>query len=123
MGKLGEYYTKVDSQVELKLPLSEDVMTWHRPSEEEIRAVIKYGNSMDLEEDDSGIKMSAFILKLLCDKPALADENQAVIEADLRKMEAPDRNEVLPFFNEMLGVNREEVSRMVSDRFGQRTRK
>jgi len=123
MGKLGEYYTKVESQVEFVLPLSEDVMMWHRPSESEIRAIVHYGNTLNLDDDESGVKMSAFILKTLCEKPSLSDENQSVIEADLKKMEAPDRNAILPFFNELMGISQEEVSRLVGDRFTRRTRR
>lgn len=123
MGRLGQFYTKVESKVEVKLPLSGDIMLWHRPSEDEIRQIMTYGQTLDMERPESGVKYAAYILKMLCDKPDLKDESQADIERDLATMDAPDKNEIIPQFNELLGIKREDIQKMINDRFQQRTRK
>jgi hypothetical protein len=117
MGKLAKFYTKQEKSVELVLELSGDKMIWHRPSDEEIEQIGKYVESLDLDTLGSIIKAQAFVLIMLCDNPDLHNESQAQVEADLRLMEAPDRNCIMPFFNSLMGFKTEDVQRMVEDRF------
>lgn len=101
MGKLGKVYGKVDKEVELALPVSGAVLKLHRPSYEEEEEIGKLLGKREQGEDAQEYltRASARILRLLCDKPGLRDEDEVAIINDLKSMEAPDRNCIVPFYN------------------------
>ena len=43
-----------------------------------------------------------------------ADESEKTLQDDLASLEAPDRAAILPFYFEMLGINREEIWKSIS---------
>ena len=117
MGKLSKFYTKQEKTVEKVLPLSKDKMVWNRPGEAQIVEISKYGETLDLEDAGCLIQMQAFVLMTLCVKPDLTNEGQAQIEHDLKVWEAPDRNCILMFYNELLGISTDMMQKLVSERF------
>lgn len=122
MGKLSELYTKQSKQETLTLPLSKDKLVMHRPSYAEVQEIANYGMTMEDKDVDSGVKLSAFVLKLLCDKPDLSQESQVEIENDIKKWEAPDRTAIMPFYNKMLGITEDMIMQLTAESFSQRTK-
>jgi hypothetical protein len=45
----------------------------------------------------------------------LKDESEKAIGDDLRELEAPDKAAILPFYFELLGIERDELRRAVSE--------
>jgi len=122
MGKLKELYTKQEKQETLTLPLSKDELILHRPSFAEVDEISNYGRSLDDDDPLSGVRLSAFVLKVLCDKPDLSQESQNDIEIDIKTWEVPDRMAVMPFYNELLGITEEMIMQLTAESFSQRTR-
>jgi len=112
MGKLLEKYTQPAKEVEFKFPLSEDKLMFVRPSQSETKALADFSSSL-LDDENADIKMSAKVLKMLV--PVLKDESEKAIGDDLRELEAPDKAAILPFYFELLGIERDELRRAVSE--------
>ena len=111
MGKLLERYTKPTKTVELQLPLSGDKLTFKRPTVGEIKKLTEFSST--LEGDSSAdIKIGAKVLKNLCIE--LAEESERTIQQDLTELEAPDRAAILPFYFELLGIDRNEIWKSIS---------
>ena len=106
MGKLLEKYTQPAKMVELKLPLSEDKLNFHRPSVGETKVLSEF--SQGLEGDaKADIKLAAKILKVLCDE--FKEESETELRKDLEGMEAPDRAAMVPFYFKLIGIDRDEL--------------
>ena len=106
MGKLLEKYTQPEKMVELKLPLSEDKLSFHRPSVGETKVLSEL--SQGLEGDaKAAIKLAAKILKVLCDE--FKEESETELRKDLEGMEAPDRAAMVPFYFKLIGIDRDEL--------------
>jgi hypothetical protein len=111
MGKLLEKYTKPDTTVELQLPLSGDTFKFKRPSIGEIKQLTDYSSTLE-GETDADIRICAKVLKLLC--PEMAGESENDLRKDLTELEAPDRAAILPFYFNMLGIDRDELYKTIS---------
>jgi len=116
MGKLSKIYGTVDKETELVLPVSGAVLKLHRPSfeeEEEISNML--GNKDEGEEaQEYLLRAAARILKLLCDTPNLRDEDEVAITTDLKKMEAPDRNCIVPYYNGLVRMDDDNLYEAVA---------
>ena len=112
MGKLLEKYTQPAKEVEFTFPLSEDKLMFARPSQSETKALAEYSSSL-IDDDNADIKMSAKVLKMLV--PILKDESENDIAKDLAELEAPDKAAILPFYFELLGIERDELRKAVSE--------
>ena len=112
MGKLLDKYTKPAKEVEFKFPLSEDKLTFVRPSQSETKALAEFSSSL-IDDENADIKMSAKVLKMLV--PVLKEESEKSIGEDLAELEAPDKAAILPFYFELLGIERDELRRAVSE--------
>jgi len=112
MGKLLEKYTQPAKEVEFKFPLSEDKLMFVRPSQSETKALADFSSSLT-DDENADIKMSAKVLKMLV--PVLKDESENDIGDDLKELEAPDKAAILPFYFELLGIERDELRRAVSE--------
>ena len=64
MGKLLDKYTQPAKEVEFKFPLSEDTLTFVRPSQSEARALADFSTALDSEDINADTKMAAKILKM-----------------------------------------------------------
>jgi len=120
MGKLLDKYTQPAKNVEFKFPLSGDKLTFVRPSQSETKALGEFSSTMDTEDDEADIKMSAKLLKMLV--PDFAKESEKDIRDDLKELEAPDRAAILPFYFELLGIERDELRRVVSENLSTTTK-
>ena len=112
MGKLLDKYTQPAKEVEFIFPLSEDKLTFVRPSQSETKALAEFSSSL-IDDDNADIKMSAKVLKMLV--PVLKEESEKSIGEDLAELEAPDKAAILPFYFELLGIERDELRRAVSE--------
>ena len=112
MGKLLDKYTQPAKEVEFKFPLSEDKLTFVRPSQSETKALAEFSSSL-IDDENADIKMSAKVLKMLV--PVLKEESEKSIGEDLAELEAPDKAAILPFYFELLGIERDELRRAVSE--------
>lgn len=112
MGKLLEKYTKPETTLELTFPLSKDTLTFKRPSIGEIKLLQEFSSTLQ-GDDDADIKICAKVLKVLCAE--MAEESETDLRTDLKTLEAPDRASILPFYFEMLGINREEIWKTISE--------
>ena len=117
MGKLLEKYTQPDSTVEFTFPLAGDTLKFRRPSLGDIKSLQEYGTTME-GEDNTG--MLAKVLKTLC--VDLAEESENRLKKDLEVLEAPDRGAILPFYFELLGINRDELMDQVNRNLSQTTK-
>jgi hypothetical protein len=43
-----------------------------------------------------------------------AEESEKALQEDLASLEAPDRAAILPFYFELLGINRDEIWKTIS---------
>ena len=120
MGKLIEKYTQPKKTVELKFPLSGDTLTLHRPSAGEMRALAEYTQGLE-GATDAESKISSKILKMLCDE--LSEESQTELAKDIEKFEAPDRGAVLPFYMELIGLDRDQLIRAGMENLDRTTKK
>lgn len=112
MGKLLDKYTKPESTVKFQFPLSRDKLTFKRPSIGEIKSLQEF--SAGLKDDDKAdAKISAKILKLLC--VDVAQESEKSLQDDITELEAPDRAAILPFYFELLGLDKDTVWKSVSE--------
>ena len=111
MGKLLERYTKPDTTVELVLPLSGDTLKFKRPSIGEIKQLQDFSSTLE-GDSDADVKICAKVLKTLCSE--FAEESEKTLKDDLVSFEAPDRAAILPFYFEMLGINRDEIWKSIS---------
>ena len=111
MGKLLEKYTKPAKTVELVLPLSGDALTLKRPSVGEIKQLTEFSSTLE-GDPNADVRICAKVLKTLCAE--FADESEKTLQDDLASLEAPDRAAILPFYFEMLGINREEIWKSIS---------
>ena len=64
--------------------------------------------------------MTAKILKMLV--PELSEESETSLRKDLDTLEAPDRAAVMPFYFELLGIERDELRDAVSRSLSKTTR-
>ena len=112
MGKLLDKYTQPAKEVEFIFPLSEDKLTFVRPSQSETKALAEFSSSL-IDDENADIKMSAKVLKMLV--PVLKEESEKSIGEDLAELEAPDKAAILPFYFELLGIERDELRRAVSE--------
>ena len=119
MGKLLDKYTKPAKEVEFKFPLSEDKLTFVRPSQSETKALAEFSSSL-IDDENADIKMSAKVLKMLV--PVLKEESEKDIAKDLMELEAPDKAAILPFYFELLGIERDELRRVVSENLSMTTK-
>ena len=120
MGKLLDKYTQPAKEVEFKFPLSEDTLTFIRPSQSEARALAEFSSALDTEDIYADIKLSAKILKMLV--PILKEESEKNIGEDLKELEAPDKAAILPFYFELLGIERDELRKVVSENLSMTTK-
>ena len=120
MGKLLDKYTQPAKEVEFKFPLSEDKLTFIRPSQSEARALAEFSSALDTEDIYADIKLSAKILKMLV--PLLKGESEKDIVDDLKELEAPDKAAILPFYFELLGIERDELRKVVSENLSTTTK-
>ena len=120
MGKLLDKYTQPAKEVEFKFPLSEDTLTFVRPSQSEARALADFSSALDSNDTDADSKVAAKILKMLV--PILKDESEKDIKDDIKKLEAPDKASILPFYFELLGIEREELRKVVSQNLSTTTK-
>ena len=120
MGKLLDKYTQPAKEVEFKFPLSEDKLTFIRPSQSEARALAEFSSALDTEDIYADIKLSAKILKMLV--PLLKDESEKDIAEDLKELEAPDKAAILPFYFHLLGIERDELRKVVSENLSTTTK-
>ena len=111
MGKLLEKYTKPDTTVELQLPLSGDVLKFKRPSIGEIKQLTEFSTSLE-GNPDADVRICAKVLKMLCLE--FAEESEKELQEDLASLEAPDRAAILPFYFELLGINRDGIWKTIS---------
>jgi hypothetical protein len=111
MGKLLQKYTKPDTTVELVLPLSGDTLKFKRPSIGEIKQLQDFSSTLE-GDPNADVRICAKVLKTLCAE--FADESEKTLQDDLASLEAPDRAAILPFYFEMLGINREEIWKSIS---------
>ena len=111
MGKLLEKYTKPAKTVELVLPLSGDTLTLKRPSVGEIKQLTEFSSTLE-GDPNADVKIGAKVLKTLCLE--LAEESENIIQKDLTEFEAPDRAAILPFYFELLGIDRDEIWKTIS---------
>ena len=112
MGKLLEKYTKPDTTVELQLPLSGDKLKFKRPSIGEIKQLQDFSATLE-GAADADVRICAKVLKMLCLE--FAEESEKALQDDLTMMEAPDRAAILPFYFEMLGIDRSEIWKSISE--------
>ena len=119
MGKLLDKYTQPAKEVEFKFPLSEDKLTFVRPSQSETKALAEFSSSL-IDDENADIKMSAKVLKMLV--PVLKEESEKSIGEDLAELEAPDKAAILPFYFELLGIERDELRRVVSENLSTTTK-
>ena len=109
MGKLLEKYTQPEQMVEFNFPLSNDTLKFRRPTTGDIQVIQEFGQEVG---DEEGLAMLAKMLKILCID--FKDESENELKKDLDKLEAPDRGALLPFYFELLGINREELMEQVN---------
>ena len=109
MGKLLEKYTQPEQTVEFKFPLSGDTLKFRRPSIGDIKNLQEYGAT--IKEDDN-VSLIAKMLKTLC--LDFKEESENRLKKDLEVLEAPDRGAILPFYFELLGINRDELMDQVN---------
>jgi len=120
MGKLLDKYTQPAKEVEFKFPLSEDTLTFVRPSQSEARAMAEFSSALDSDDMQADTKMAAKILKMLV--PILKDESEKDIRDDIKKLETPDKASILPFYFELLGIERDELRKVVSQNLSTTTK-
>ena len=120
MGKLLDKYTQPAKEVEFKFPLSEDKLTFVRPTQSETRALAEFSSALDTEDIYADIKLSAKILKMLV--PLLKDESEKNLADDLKELEAPDKAAILPFYFHLLGIERDELRKVVSENLSTTTK-
>mgnify|MGYP005816192753 CR=1 FL=1 len=109
MGKLLEKYTKPEQVVEFKFPLSNDKLRFRRPTLGDIQVITEFGQTVGDKDD---MAMLAKMLKVLC--LDFAEESETLLKKDLEQLEAPDRGALLPFYFELLGINRDELMEQVN---------
>ena len=119
MGKLLEKYTKPETTVKFTFPLSKDTLTFKRPSIGEIKSLQEFSTGL-IDDSKADAKVSAKILKLLCSE--LAEESEKSLQDDVTELEAPDRAAILPFYFELLGIDKDDVWKSVSANLGTTTK-
>ena len=119
MGKLLEKYTKPDTTVELQLPLSGDKLKFKRPSIGEIKQLQDFSATLE-GAADADVRICAKILKTLC--ADFVEESETELRKDLETLEAPDRAAILPFYFEMLGIDRNEIWKSISENLEKTTK-
>ena len=112
MGKLLEKYTKPETTLEFTFPLSKDTLTFKRPSIGEIKLLQDFSSTLQ-GDDDADVKICAKVLKILCAE--MSEESEKDLRDDLVTLEAPDRAAILPFYFEMLGIDRNEIWKSISE--------
>ena len=117
MGKLLEKYTQPEQTVEFKFPLSGDTLNFRRPSLGDIQLLQEFGQTVD---DEDTTAMLAKVLKTLC--VDMSEESENRLKKDLEVLEAPDRGAILPFYFELLGINRDELMEQVNRNLSQTTK-
>tara|TARA_Y100000310_G_scaffold305951_1_gene346669 strand:- start:2517 stop:2879 length:363 start_codon:yes stop_codon:yes gene_type:complete len=120
MGKLLDKYTQPKKTVEFKFPLSGDTLNFHRPTVGEMRSVAEFTQSLE-GVTDADVKISAKVLKTLCNE--LSEESETMISKDIEKLEAPDRGAIIPFYMELLGMDRDQLLRAGMENLAQTTKK
>ena len=118
MGKLLDKYTQPEQTVEFEFPLSGDKLQFRRPTLGDIQLLQEFGASLD--EDAENTAMLAKLLKTLCIE--FANETEQHLRKDLESLEAPDRGALLPFYFELLGINRTELMEQVNRNLSQTTK-
>jgi len=112
MGKLLDKYTKPETTVKFTFPLSKDTMTFKRPTIGEIKNLQEFSTGLT-DDTKADAKIAAKILKLLC--LDLKQESEKTLQDDVTELEAPDRAAILPFYFELLGLNKDDVWKSVSE--------
>ena len=118
MGKLLEKYTQPEQTVEFEFPLSGDKLQFRRPTLGDIQLLQEYGTTLNEETDNTS--MLAKMLKTLC--LDFAEESEQRLRKDLEVLEAPDRGAILPFYFELLGINKDELMEQVNRNLSQTTK-
>jgi len=120
MGKLLDKYTQPKKTVEFEFPLSGDSLKFHRPTVGEMRTIAEYTQTLE-GTNDADIRISAKILKMLCDE--LSEESENLMAKDIEILEAPDRGAIIPFYMELLGMDREALLKAGMENLSQTTKK
>ena len=118
MGKLIDKYTQPEQMVEFEFPLSGDTLKFRRPSVGDIKTLQEFGST--ITDPNDNVSLIAKILKTLCID--FANESENALKKDLEVLEAPDRGAILPFYFELLGINRDELMEQVNRNLSQTTK-
>ena len=101
---LNIYGNKKDKKykiVSLLFPIAEESATLHRPSTDEVDEIESAYKSKD---DHLDIWKATYVLKFLCDDPALRDVDDLELYNEVYNLEVPDRKAILDVYDGMMGI-------------------
>ncbi len=86
--------------VTLLFPVAEEGAVLHRPSTDEVDEI---ENSYKSKDDHKDVWKATYVMKFLCDDPALRDVDDLELYNEIYGLEVPDRKAILDIYDGMLG--------------------